>query len=149
MEMINNDDDDHKSKPQNKVEPPATTMIPKPTPDEKRSLFDLDNENSITLADKLRNEANKYYDDGVVKINDDEVVLRRGANSTNDSNAMAERRPSWRLKFDAGSKVGIIDHLYILTRVVHFWDGGFLEWCGVFNLWVCMATLLGGKLEMV
>lgn len=114
MEMINNDDDDHKSKPQNKVEPPSTPMtIPNPKPDEKRSLFDLDNENSITLADKLRNEANKYYDDGVVKINEDDVVLRRGANSTYDANAAAERRPSWRLKFDAGSKVGIIDHLYI------------------------------------
>lgn len=121
MEMINTDDD-HKSKPQNKVEPQpppppssAPMTIPKPISDEKRSLFDLDNENSITLADKLRNEANKYYDDGVVKINDDDVVLRRGPNSSIDSNAMAERRPSWRLKFDAGSKVGIIDHPYIFT----------------------------------
>lgn len=111
MEMINNDDD-HNTKPQNKVEPTA----PKPisVSDEKRSLFDLDNENSITLADKLRNEANKYYDDGGVKFNEDDVVLRRGG-ANHDSNAMAERRPSWRLKFDAGSKVGIIDHLYIHT----------------------------------
>ncbi|XP_055372984.1 protein phosphatase 1 regulatory subunit 12A isoform X6 [Condylostylus longicornis] len=30
---------------------------------EKRSLFDIDNANSLTLADKLRNEANKYTDD--------------------------------------------------------------------------------------
>lgn len=120
MEMINNDDD-HKSKPQNKVEPPSTApmTIPKPIPDEKRSLFDLDNENSITLADKLRNEANKYYDDGVAKINDDDVVLRRNVNSTNDSNAMAERRPSWRLKFDAGSKVGIIDHPYTYSHYIY------------------------------
>lgn len=118
MEMINNDDDDHNTKPQNNkvVEPPPPIlMTAKPISDEKRSLFDLDNENSITLADKLRNEANKYYDDGVVKLNEDDVVLRRGANSTSDSNALAERRPSWRLKFDAGCKVGIIDHLYIYT----------------------------------
>ncbi|KAL5292646.1 PPP1R12C family protein [Megaselia abdita] len=106
MEMINNDDDDHKIKPQTtKIEPPLmTTPIPKPISDEKRSLFDLDNENSITLADKLRNEANKYYED--------DVVLRRSganSNSTNDSNAAAERRPSWRLKFDAGSKFKLED----------------------------------------
>lgn len=30
---------------------------------QKRSLFDIDNASSLSLADKLRNEANKYSDD--------------------------------------------------------------------------------------
>lgn len=125
MEMINNDDDDHKKKPQNKVEatlppPPTSAVVSKPALDEKRSLFDLDNENSITLADKLRNEANKYFDDGGVKINEDDVVLRRNTNDSNSAAAAAERRPSWRLKFDAGSKVGIMDQLSI-HPIIHLY----------------------------
>lgn len=90
----------------------------------KKSLFDLDNANSLSLADKLRNEANKYTDmsasnkslnnvegperskreliTGSTQSLTDNVVLNHAAPKQIQ---YAERRPSWRLKFDAGSKV--------------------------------------------
>lgn len=82
---------------------------------DKRSLFDIDNASSLTLADKLRNEANKYNE--VSKSNTDlsqsnDVIVYRKSDSTPTSphhqvTSAAERRPSWRLKFDAGNKVYI------------------------------------------
>lgn len=93
---------------------------------DKRSLFDIDNASSLSLADKLRNEANKYSAEqseavttatvvaettGLTKLNMDRDSAERSSRS-NDSapssplhHATAERRPSWRLKFDAGCKV--------------------------------------------
>lgn len=101
----------------------------------KKSLFDLDNANSLSLADKLRNEANKYSDisasnkslnaaeppqpperskreliTGSTQSLNDNVILNHAATTTTTTAApkqlqYAERRPSWRLKFDAGSKV--------------------------------------------
>lgn len=112
----------------------------------KKSLFDMDNANSLTLADKLRNEANKYcevtgsnkslshFDQKQPTVTDrtkreiitgstqslNESVMQGNSNSNNSAPSSssatstttthkqlqyAERRPSWRLKFDAGSKV--------------------------------------------
>lgn len=122
----------------------------------KKSLFDLDNANSLTLADKLRNEANKYTElsasnkslnsieqrpisggggggvggtcndlsghppqppertkreiiTGSTQSLNENVQLnnQQAAVATPPSKQLqyAERRPSWRLKFDAGSKV--------------------------------------------
>lgn len=98
----------------------------------KKSLFDLDNANSLSLADKLRNEANKYTDmsasnkslnmmegpggldrskreliTGSTQSLTDNVILNHAAAATAAPKQIqyAERRPSWRLKFDAGSKV--------------------------------------------
>lgn len=44
-----------------------------------RSLFDIDNASSLSLADKLRNEANKYSDDnaGRVHIGTDKELTNR------------------------------------------------------------------------
>lgn len=88
---------------------------------DKRSLFDIDNASSLSLADKLRNEANKYNE--VTKSNTADVTTQNLENenlinttksdtkseSTPSSPVQhqitAERRPSWRLKFDAGNKV--------------------------------------------
>lgn len=82
---------------------------------DKRSLFDIDNASSLSLADKLRNEANKYNE--VTKSNSDvsqnseisENLVSTKSDSTPSSpvhhQVTAERRPSWRLKFDAGNKV--------------------------------------------
>lgn len=81
---------------------------------DKRSLFDIDNASSLSLADKLRNEANKYNE--VTKSNNDvsqnlenENLINTKSDSTPSSpvqhQVTAERRPSWRLKFDAGNKV--------------------------------------------
>ncbi|XP_035914376.1 protein phosphatase 1 regulatory subunit 12B isoform X11 [Anopheles stephensi] len=124
----------------------------------KRSLFDIDNANSLTLAEKLRHEANKYaiaaVADGdldshsaVPRVpNSNSTTTNSGgesnSNSTNapadnsavsaaaaaavppsptlrkaaDSGAAstttgvtAERRPSWRLKVDGGSKFKLED----------------------------------------
>lgn len=136
---------------------------------DKRSLFDMDNASSQTLADKLRSEANKYtYDEKRIGIFPAELAAlhdssverdnsrspqlggvggnsRRsldssslpnsplhtrdresgatsagsdtssntstaaagvgGGSSLNSNILAAERRPSWRLKFDSGSKV--------------------------------------------
>lgn len=81
---------------------------------DKRSLFDIDNASSLSLADKLRNEANKYNE--VTKSNSEqsqnletENLINSKTDSTPSSPVQhqitAERRPSWRLKFDAGNKV--------------------------------------------
>lgn len=82
---------------------------------DKRSLFDIDNASSLSLADKLRNEANKYNE--VTKSNSDlssqnsenDNLINTKTDSTPSSpiqhQITAERRPSWRLKFDAGNKV--------------------------------------------
>lgn len=100
---------------------------------DKRSLFDIDNANSISLADKLRNEANKYTENSKPSSESSVVVSSNSKSSSNDNNnedndkdkdkelelkpnesmkpsspsqmGWAERRPSWRMKFDAGSKV--------------------------------------------
>lgn len=83
-----------------------------------RSLFELDNASSLTLADKLRHEANKYSDDNEVgdsvKIgnsNNKGVITTASSIETPPASpslvnsSATERRPSWRLKVDAGSKV--------------------------------------------
>lgn len=81
---------------------------------DKRSLFDIDNASSLSLADKLRNEANKYNEvtksnTDVTKNLDNENLINTKSDSTPSSpvqhQVTAERRPSWRLKFDAGNKV--------------------------------------------
>lgn len=102
---------------------------------QKRSLLDIDNVSSLSLADKLRNEANKYSDDNAGRehlgTNKDALNLatteqsdkKTGspttptsptalyqpggvASSTSMLNSHTnERRPSWRLKLDAGCKV--------------------------------------------
>lgn len=84
---------------------------------DKRSLFDMDNAASLSLAEKLRNEANKYSNNDVSTIVGNKHLAgktednERKSDSTPSSPAhhgmAAERRPSWRLKFDAGSKVRV------------------------------------------
>lgn len=128
----------------------------------KRSLLDIDNASSLSLADKLRNEANKYSDENAGRENNfgtnkeatceqQNVDKKTGSPTTPTSpnglyqssgvasstssisnvNANAtpaatstittttttslnshanERRPSWRLKLDAGCKVKTILH---------------------------------------
>lgn len=93
----------------------------------KRSLFDIDNASSLSLADKLRNEANKYSElsSGRTSANIDVFSAselekqNKKSDSTptsptsyqppsiNPNLQTSERRPSWRLKLDAGSKVRI------------------------------------------
>lgn len=127
----------------------------------KRSLFDIDNANSLTLAEKLRHEANKYAiaadaDSELGPLGEDSTassraVLPTTVTNTNEANpadsdsnsgsnaanaptdnsasvaaaaaaplspslrkdaatvsgSAAERRPSWRLKVDGGSKVSV------------------------------------------
>lgn len=102
----------------------STSLSSSPRNLNKKSLFDLDNANSLSLADKLRNEANKYTDisasnkslnmvetkdlskreqiTGSTQSLTDNVILNH---ATPKQIQYAERRPSWRLKFDAGSKV--------------------------------------------
>ncbi|XP_050097579.1 protein phosphatase 1 regulatory subunit 12A isoform X3 [Anopheles aquasalis] len=129
----------------------------------KRSLFDIDNANSLTLAEKLRHEANKYAiaadaDSELGPLGEDSTASSRAvqpatvtntneanpadSDSTSGSNAAnaptdnsasvataaaaplspslrkdaatasgsaAERRPSWRLKVDGGSKFKLED----------------------------------------
>lgn len=115
---------------------------------QKRSLLDIDNASSLSLADKLRNEANKYSDEnaGREHLGTNKDALNQAANEQSDKktgspttptsptslyqpNIVAsstftataasgattttpnshtnERRPSWRLKLDAGCKVTI------------------------------------------
>lgn len=94
---------------------------------DKRSLFDIDNASSLTLAEKLRNEANKYNE--VSKSNNDisqtsdAAVEFRKSDSTPSSphhqiSSAAERRPSWRLKFDAGNKVYSFFYSTILLHML-------------------------------
>lgn len=95
--------------------------------DNKRSLFDLDNASSLSLAEKLRNEANKYSESSTETTTTSpppsSTTDTSGSTSSNkdaldDDNETTtttivsspqhhqpERRPSWRLKFDAGCKV--------------------------------------------
>jgi hypothetical protein len=78
---------------------------------EKRSLFDLDNANSLTLAEKLRNEANKYSTIHQIHTEQSATVPFKTEDATYDvssspiNSTIAECRPSWRLKLDASSKV--------------------------------------------
>ncbi|KAJ6642027.1 Protein phosphatase 1 regulatory subunit 12A, partial [Pseudolycoriella hygida] len=86
---------------------------------DKRSLFEMDNAASLSLAEKLRNEANKYSNNDVSTIVGNKHLsgktddIERRTDSTPSSPAhhgmAAERRPSWRLKFDAGSKFKLED----------------------------------------
>lgn len=87
----------------------------------QRSLFELDNASSLSLADKLRNEANKYAD-----VSDSEKGMKKPSNSNPTSPTSyqpppsSERRPSWRLKLDAGSKVcihSICHHIWLANHV--------------------------------
>lgn len=133
---------------------------------QKRSLLDIDNASSLSLADKLRNEANKYADENAGRDNNfglnkeatcEQIDKKTGTpttptspnglyqssgvasstsssitnvnsntthattstittNSTTSSTTTSlnshanERRPSWRLKLDAGCKVKTILH---------------------------------------
>jgi hypothetical protein len=79
---------------------------------EKRSLFDMDNASSLTLAEKLRNEANKYSETPAAaaaaqpSVEQSQVGLKNDEFSSSPVHGTStERRPSWRLKLDAGSKV--------------------------------------------
>lgn len=126
----------------------VTTTIRAPTSSfstSKRSLFDIDNANSLTLAEKLRQEANKYAESdkenfvssakSSTKSPSESTAAAAPANVTpaaaaegtvllrKDSSApssplhqhhqqpstLAERRPSWRLKVDGGSKFKLED----------------------------------------
>lgn len=109
----------------------------------KRSLFDIDNASSLSLADKLRNEANKYSDDSAgrdnfgsnknaLNLTETDKTKKTGTSPTSPTSyhptmtnvaststactttasvvnshtsVVNERRPSWRLKLDAGCKV--------------------------------------------
>lgn len=130
----------------------------------KKSLFDLDNANSLSLADKLRNEANKYTDisasnkslnameappqpperskremiTGSTQSLTDNVILNHAAPKQLQ---YAERRPSWRLKFDAGSKVQTVCFLscsvkYVKVDVCKFWTISF----GTFSLSITLLS---------
>lgn len=113
---------------------------------DKRSLFDIDNASSLTLADKLRNEANKYNE--VTKSTNDLSSLRTQQSSSSSStssstgggttttnaddldrkydstpssplhHATTERRPSWRLKLDTGNKVCINNKLQATKNII-------------------------------
>lgn len=102
---------------------------------QKRSLLDIDNASSLSLADKLRNEANKYSDENSAGrehygTNKDALtseytdkktgspttptsptnlyqptVVASSTSATTLNSHTNERRPSWRLKLDAGCKV--------------------------------------------
>ncbi|XP_037908812.1 protein phosphatase 1 regulatory subunit 12B isoform X3 [Hermetia illucens] len=111
------------------LEEEVTLRTPRDAKD-KRSLFDIDNANSLTLAEKLRNEANKYNESVSQSNTDimsvglttrptvtgtDEIADERSGrrpesmpSSPLHMNA-AERRPSWRLKFDSGNKFKLED----------------------------------------
>lgn len=82
-----------------------------------RSLFDIDNATSIKLAEKLQQEAKKCDNELVQSLNSNEASV--GSTEAVETTAVleddkpdspvpekfAERRPSWRLKVDMGSKV--------------------------------------------
>jgi hypothetical protein len=72
---------------------------------EKRSLFDMDNASSLTLAEKLRNEANKYSETPSAAQPTVDQSKNDETSSSPVHGSSTERRPSWRLKLDAGSKV--------------------------------------------
>ncbi|XP_065074510.1 protein phosphatase 1 regulatory subunit 12A isoform X5 [Ochlerotatus camptorhynchus] len=126
----------------------ATIRTPSSFGTSKRSLFDIDNANSLTLAEKLRQEANKYAEsdkenfvcskvpstatatattksestssnttpaaavEGAVSLRKDTSAPSSPLHQHHhhhQSSTMAERRPSWRLKVDAGSKFKLED----------------------------------------
>lgn len=127
----------------------ATIRTPGPFSATKRSLFDIDNANSLTLAEKLRQEANKYAESDkenfvsskvpttaataatTTKSSSEStasnttpaaavegtVLLRKDTSAPSSPlhhhhhqpSAAAERRPSWRLKVDGGSKFKLED----------------------------------------
>lgn len=113
------------------TQPAPTTTTTTTTAINKRSLLDLDNASSLSLADKLRNEANKYSDENrsattnsVSDNNHSQNHKIGGAGNETESTtsglvthatlhlnsgasvpSATERRPSWRLKLDSGSKV--------------------------------------------
>lgn len=86
---------------------------------DKRQIFDLEmSANPLTLAEKLRIEASKYAD--TTRSNNDLPLVRSDSESSDlvskkydsvpssPAHHTTERRPSWRLRVDAGSKVGVI-----------------------------------------
>lgn len=148
---------------------------------QKRSLLDIDNASSLSLADKLRNEANKYSDENAGRENNfgtnkeaaceqQNVDKKTGSpttptspnglyqssgvassassitnvsanatpattssitttNNNNNNNTTTstslnshanERRPSWRLKLDAGCKVKTILHKNKQTNIQNY-----------------------------
>lgn len=108
----------------------------------KRSLLDLDNASSLSLADKLRNEANKYSDEnrsnatnsvGDTNHSQNHRIGNAGSDSETTTSGLVthatlhlnsgasvpsatERRPSWRLKLDSGSKVRIMFCFFLLLQ---------------------------------
>lgn len=122
------------------LEEEVTLRTPRDAKD-KRSLFDIDNANSLTLAEKLRNEANKY-NESVSQSNTDIMSVGlttrptvTGTDETADERSgrrpesmpssplhmnAAERRPSWRLKFDSGNKVRGVNCLHFSFVVFQF-----------------------------
>lgn len=108
-----------------------TSTVTKQSITHKRSIFDIEDANSLSLADKLRNEANKYSDkssgqnrNSVNQSEGDRTTYKKSCSTPTSpsitSNAVMatttgnpsivnshtnERRPSWRLKLDTGCKV--------------------------------------------
>lgn len=85
---------------------------------DKRSIFDIEmNTVNLTLAEKLRYEASKYAEFPVnqsksivtnAKCDDSEndpTSVRYHSVPSSPAHYNAERRPSWRLRIDAGNKV--------------------------------------------
>lgn len=84
-----------------------------------RSIFDIENASSLSLAEKLRKEANKYnditnsiVDTSILSSNSLEHNVAKGKSNANEQPVpsyenvgIVERRPSWRLKLDIGNKV--------------------------------------------
>lgn len=133
VSMSATDDDKTDKKNTSNTPAPIETSLNNNSNAIKRSLFDMDNATSLSLADRLRNEANKYADDnrslantfGVTdnhnqnhKNSDDTSSgVTHGTlhlNTTTGATIVTERRPSWRLKLDAGSKVRY-EHLFQLV----------------------------------
>ncbi|XP_055690972.1 protein phosphatase 1 regulatory subunit 12B isoform X4 [Lutzomyia longipalpis] len=94
-------------------EPQVVEMQPpERMPRYKRSLFDMDNASSLSLAEKLRNEANKYSEASratVITTSGHTDVVEAGSKCDPPQasplhQATPDRRPSWRLKVDTGSK---------------------------------------------
>ncbi|XP_055538618.1 protein phosphatase 1 regulatory subunit 12A-like isoform X9 [Wyeomyia smithii] len=128
----------------------ATIRAPASFSTSKRSLFDIDNANSLTLAEKLRQEANKYAEsdkenfvgfkgptslpsttapaaitaksdftstvetpassvEGTISARKDTASAPSSPLHQHHQQSTAERRPSWRLKVDGGSKFKLED----------------------------------------
>lgn len=124
VSMSATDDDKTGQKNASNVPPAATdASLESKVGANKRSLLDLDNASSLSLADKLRNEANKYADDArssgnAFGVTENHSQNHKGGesmggvthgtlqlNTATGATIVTERRPSWRLRFDAGSKV--------------------------------------------